>query len=323
MELILLDKHMYELAPAQLNIDFEIGDTDARNDFEIEDAGLDAHGIYIPGTEWGGLIEYESGTTDSDTLTLKGWTWRGLLTQYIIEPPSGNDYKVVSGEANSVIRELLAVHGLDGIFAASASDSGLTVGDYQFKRFATLLEGITEMLGTYGYRLQIRADRKGAGEAVNVTIEAVPSTVVENTGEFNEDQGIVLNFTDDRMGINHLICLGKGELQARERIDLYVQADGSIGEDICYTGSAERTAVYENTGAEGADLAKYGKERLNGIAGGKTLTMSVSGLDLEIGDIIVARHRRRGLSMTSPVNRKILRILDGTETIEYKVKGAV
>ena len=89
MDMILQDKDLKEIGPVSLDIDFEVGDISALNDFElITQSSLSAYAIYIPDTEWGGIIEYDEGTTDSESLTLKGWTWRGLLTRNTCHGPT-------------------------------------------------------------------------------------------------------------------------------------------------------------------------------------------------------------------------------------------
>ncbi len=70
-------------------VDIDLGDT---NDFEItldlDDWSKTSYGygclIYASGTEYGGIIEDMKVSTSENTIKLKGYTWRGLLTQKII-----------------------------------------------------------------------------------------------------------------------------------------------------------------------------------------------------------------------------------------------
>ena len=186
MEMILLDNDLKEIGPVSLDIDFEVGDISALNDFELTaQSSLDAYAIYIPDTEWGGIIEYDEGTTDSESLTLKGWTWRGLLSQEIIEPPAGSDYRIVSGELNAIIRDILS-EVLGGFFTVPDIDSGLTITSYQFKLYTTVLDGIMDMLSEYGYRLKIYAKKTEAGGKVQVYLEAVPAVKLD--GQYDSDR---------------------------------------------------------------------------------------------------------------------------------------
>lgn len=320
MEMILLDKKMKEIGPVNLEVDFEVGDISALNDFEISTQSLDAYGIYIPDTEWGGIIEYDEGTTDSENVTMKGWTWRGLLTQSIIEPPDGSDYRVVSGELNEIVRDILS-GVLGGFFVVPDVDTGKTITSYQFKLYTTVLEGLMDMLSGCGYRLKIYAKKLEAGGSVKVFCEAVKADTLE--GQYDEDTGLKLRFVRNRMGINHLICIGTGQLQERQRIDLYVQEDGAIGKTQYYTGFLERTAYYDYNNAESLEeLEKSGAEKLKELAGYRKLEInSVEGTELEVGDIVAGRHRSMGIVVEKPIIKKILRIEDGRTSIEYQVKG--
>lgn len=321
MEMILLDKDLKEIGPVSLDIDFEVGDISALNDFELTvPSAPDAYAIYIPDTEWGGIIEYDEGTTDSSSTTLKGWTWRGLLSQEIIEPPSGSDYKIVSGELNAIIRDILS-EVLGGFFTVPNVNTGKSITSHQFRLYTTVLEGLMDMLSDCGYRMNIYAKKTEAGGRVQVFCEAVPVTTVE--GQYDEDTGLGLRFVRSQMGINHLVCMGTGQLQNRQRVDLYVQENGSIGMAQYYTGLLERTAYYDYSNAESLEeLEESGKKRLKELAGYRKLEITdVEGQNLEIGDIVIGRHRTMGITVEKPVIKKILTIQGGKETIEYQVKG--
>lgn len=320
MELIALDQSLRELYPLDANVDFEIGDVDATNDFEISEAQSTESAVYIPGTEFGGLIEYEDGSSSTKSITMKGWSWRGLLTQWFIEPETGNDYKIVSGELHTVMRELLSPV-LGGFFNVPETDTGVAVDAYQFKLHCSVLEGLMDLLNEYGYRLKIWAERPAPGKAVAVYCEAVMIKQIEGT--YDEDTGLNLRFVNNRMGINHLICWGSGELKERQRIDLYIDADGNIGDTQYYTGFDERQGVFDYGNAESLeDLRENGAKHLKESASSKSLQIDeITDVDLGIGDIVVGRKNDMGIKIESPITRKILRISEGKESIEYKVKG--
>lgn len=296
---------------------------DSLNDFELPYTNLssEAYGIYIPGTEWGGVFEFLQTQTQNETAVIKGWNWRGLLTQDIIEPSEGSDYKVVTGEANTILRELLS-NVLGGFFHVPEVDSGLNIQAHQFKLHISYLEGLIDMLSEHGYRLKIYAKREKEGEPITAFCEAVPSSVAE--GEYNDDNGLNMTFTDNRMGINHLICYGKGELQERQRMDLYLQKDGTIGTEPHYIGFLERKAVYENSNAESLEaLEKDARKRFKEICSKKTLDFDADELETEmdIGDIVRGRHRASGIILEKPIVRKILKYTNDTKSLEYAVKG--
>ena len=128
--------------------------------------------IYIMGTEYGGIIGEILTDTTLDYVEAKGLSWRGRLAKKIIEPPVGSDYKTVSGELHTVMKELIEPE-FDGLFVVSQEDTGVTVSNYQFDRYCTLYDGIVKMLKSKGYRLQL-SFRREQNELGYLYIEAVP-----------------------------------------------------------------------------------------------------------------------------------------------------
>ena len=200
--------------------------------------------------------------------------------------------------------------------------SGITVSG-QFNRYTTFLDGMNKLLESSSARLQIQAVQGGTGETFRVEVSAVPITDYSAEIEYSQDNKIDLTIRDYRRGINHLICLGTGELTDRMVRHLYVQSDGSIGTVRYYTGLDERTAVYDYPNAEDEnELLESGKEQLQELASYQKLELSVSDeLDLAIGDIIAGRDRLTGLYLKKPIVNKVLKIKKGKETISYKVEG--
>lgn len=322
--LILFDENLAEIGQVDIDVDIEFGtSTDSANTFEINTATiqkLSPYGFYMAGTEIGGVFEYSFASTENDYQTLQGFSWRGLMSKSIIMPPSGSDYyTVTSTEANTVIAALLE-NVLGGFFTVSTEDSGLTIDSYQFPLYINTLDGIETMLESFGYRLHIWAEKSAVGEPVSVNVEAVESTQV--SGVYNVDNRIPMDFTVNNMGINHLVCGGSGELQNREIVDLYIDANGEVSQTQYYTGFSERIAFYDYEGAESTqDLIDNGTEALKEVASFKSMSMKApSDYDLNIGDTV------RGVfpdltEIISPIVNIIYKIENGLTTVEYKIKG--
>lgn len=283
--------------------------------------------IYIPGTEYGGIIGQVLTDTTLDYVELKGHSWRGRLAKKVIEPPAGQDYKKVSGELHTVMKELIEPafggnEGADSIFYVPDTDTGVAMSNYQFDRYCTLLDGITKMLKSKGYRLQI-AFRRNAGEPGKVFIEAVP--IVDYSSEIELSKDCQLNYTmeDIRDGVNHLVVTGKGELQDRNVLHLYVQKNGSIGKTQYYTGLDEIAEVYENTSTETDELEETSREKLQELMNKQTFKMDVAslGLDVNIGDIVGGRDYLTGMYMSKPVENITYAITNGVESKTYKLEG--
>lgn len=110
--------------------------------------------VYVPNTEFGGIIGNVLTSTALDYVELKGYTWRGRMDKKIIQPPNGQDYKRVSGELNTVLKALVEPE-FDGLYVVPTIDTGVSVSNYQFDRYCTLLDGLTKMLSSKGYRLDM------------------------------------------------------------------------------------------------------------------------------------------------------------------------
>ena len=318
-DIILFNEFFTELGPADFDIDFEIGDSEALNNFELTTNEQSIYGLYIPHTELGGVIEYTSQISMDNKITYRGWTWRGLLSQVIVTPPEGEDYKIVSGEANAILTEMLS-GVLGGFFHVPATDSGCNIDSYQFTLYTTLLDGLMDMLLTQNYRLNIHAEKDAPGGSVQVWVEAVPATIIE--GYFNEDSGLDMTYINNQMGINHLICMGSGELQERMRVDLYVAKNGRIVRTPYYTGFDERQQYYDFPNAQSEqELVRYGTQRLKEVKSSKRLEVSApTETALEVGDIVIGRLGTGSTASSAPIVRKILKITGTGDSVEYQTK---
>ena len=312
------------LSPKKIDVD--LGDS---RDFQAVFAAADwqddltyQNRIFIPGTEYGGIIGGIETDTEEETVTVSGYTWRGVLQNKVISPAAGQSYKVVSGELNAVVGALLLEQGISGLFVASNENTEISVTNYQFDRYCTLLAGVEKMLKSKGYRLEVVYVQQEQGASGYVRLSAVPAVDYSETIEYSQDSELHFTFTQTRNGVNHLVCLGKGELAEREVIHLYVQGDGSISTTTpYYTGLAEIAQTYENTSTE--DLQEDGTQKLQELMSRQTFKMSVDSLDfeVEIGDIIGGRDYITGMAMKKPIVNKIYTEENGTVKIAYKVEG--
>ena len=324
MEFIICNADKMELGrlPDPVSVDFDIGDT---NDVEITcERGLLSFGMYLicPGTEYGALIEEMDSWTNDTEEKWTGNAFRRFLQEFIIEPPAGQDYKIVSGDAHDVMWQVLN-GAFNGLFTVPEEASGIDVGTYQFDRYTDALSGFTKMLLRKNARINIEIKQGGSNEPFSIVLSAVPIRNLSSEIEYSQDSKIAINLKESRRGINHLICLGKGELKDRQVVHLYAQLDGSISQTRkYYTGLQERTAVYDYNNAESLeDLIEKGTEQLQDLMNTKSMGMTVQDVDLQIGDIIAGRNYETGLYMQKPVVQKIVKLEDSTVSIEYKVEG--
>ena len=277
--------------------------------------------MYVPGTEFGGEIGEALTSTTLDYVELKGYTWRGLLSHKVIEPPEGSDYMVVSGELHTVMGSLI-VPEFDGLFMVSYESTGIEVENYQFDRYCTLLDGLVKMLESVGYRLKLSHERV-KNWSNHVLVEAVP--IVDYSSQIELSKDCKLNYTmdDKRNGVNHLIVTGKGELQERNVFHLYVWPDGSIQTEQYYTGKDEIVQVYENTSTETDQLQSEAEEKLKELCNTKTFQMDVEklGLDVGIGDIVGGRDYLTGLYAAKPVKNITYSVTNDEVSKVYQLEG--
>lgn len=314
------------------NIDFEIGadEKDSINDFEIElkrwnwdgSIGYGAR-VFSPDTEYGGIVREISTDTSANIIRAKGDTWRGMMTKKIIQPSSGQDYAVVSGELNSVIKAKVEAE-FPRLFYGVETDTGVNVTNYQFDRYCTLHSGLTKMLKSVGYRLDIRYQEGDVGMPGYVRVRAVPINDLSSEYEFTNDNNMNFTTDDNRRGINHLICLGKGDLKDRIVVHLYADQNGEISQtQQHFTGSEEIAAIYDSNGSEKDDLIKNGIKELESKKSSMSYNMTMTKLEgnIDVGDIVGGRDYLTGISMKKPIGRKIWTISSGKEKVEYKLEG--
>jgi hypothetical protein len=330
MEFIVASPEMQELSALSMydKLDIDIG---KKNDFVLNisrtvagDLGIEKGGYFFsPGTEFGGIFDSSEVNTGDDDAVWSGILFRGMLEEDVIRPFPNQDYRVISGEANTVIRTILNENNALGtFFVVPDTDTGIAFQTYQFERYTTKLKGLSKMLATKGLRLSIHAETKDPGEPFAVYVEAVPVVDYSNELEYSQDSHFVIRIKDFCGGINHLICLGQGDLADRQRVDLYVQANGQIGVTKYYTGIHERTEVYDYSSAESLDdLISYGIEQLREIMNKRTLDMDIEeDFEAGIGDIVGGRDYESGIYLALPVTGKILRSDGSGSSIQVSVE---
>lgn len=291
------------------------------NDFEVTldvDHTLESGAfVYIEGTEYGGIVDGMKTSTDATTITHMGRTWHGVLNSKIIEPEIGEDHLIVTGEANFVLADLIDRLGLGDLFTVSDKATGITIKGYRFKRYVPGYEGIKAMLAEQEAKLII------AWENRSVKLSAAP--IVDYSLDPVDDDSAILSVEKYDKKVNHLICLGRGELAERTVIHLYVDQFGRIGDSQYYTGIEEVTDTYDLSNAEDAEtLRSKGIEQLKKLRNNDKAEISVSESveqSYDIGDIVGASEMKSGVSVAAPVSQKIVRIKNGVISTEYQTGG--
>jgi hypothetical protein len=300
------------------SIDLELGgDNDFEAQMNVRNHCMSSGCIwYIKDEEYGGIVDNVKVDTEKSKVYYSGRSWRGILEKKVIRPDTGKDYLVVSGDANDILALLIRRCDLVDLFAVPGTSSGIQISNYQFPRYVDAYSGIVKMLSSVGAKLKIVYNDKDSC----VNISAVQIEDLSKKYEYSDDYGMKIIIEKKTGGVNHLICLGAGELAARTVIDLYVDKTGEITEKQSYFGEYEIAETYDYGNSESvAELKEKGIEHLKELKSSDSVSASFSKLDVDIGDIVGGRNRATGILLKEQVTQEIVKIKNGIETITYKV----
>lgn len=225
MDLIYTDKNRKDISVLS-DYEFDEAFGKSENNFSLK-ISLSEHCmepgcvIYAENTEYGGIIDTLNPNTKDSTLTYKGRTWHGILNSKVLEPDAGEDYLILSGEANSVLKEIITRLKLNDVFSVSEEDSGIEIINYQCSRYPCAYDEIRKMLYEFMGKLTINCQMK------TVLLSVSPLYDYSADEEWDANQ---LDFTIEKNyhPVNHLICLGSGDLKDRHVIHLFTDENGGI-----------------------------------------------------------------------------------------------
>ena len=273
--------------------------------------------LYVEGTEYGGLIDGSVISVSENTIKYTGRTWRGCLSQWVIEPPSGQDYKTVSGNLATIIR------GLPKGDYITVADTTYTTGSYNFQRYVTTFEGVAQLLEHVNPSLctSIAFESSGSsGSAVmSIGLARDLTSLIEVSQDYSDH--IALNITRDGNTPRHLICLGQGDLKDRQVIHLYADSDWNVSQTAI--AGAYPVETYDFSGSDNllADgLAHYAEL----IENHEQIEVEIHDLDVKLADIIAAKDISTGETVTAEIVSIIWRVENygayQEESFEYQTK---
>lgn len=317
MDLIVTDATGKPVAShASYTLDLAFGSGENDFDLQVEDAALKAGSrIMIDGTEYGGIIDDTDVDVDGglSTVTWHGRDWHGVLASKIIEPDRNNDYLTLSGTIPVIMRTLVSRAGLQGLFTVTDESAGHKT-TCQFDRYVDLYSGLVKMLRASGLKLRLRND----GD--KVAMSAMP---VRTIGDSIDSDLIDFTAKQAAHPINHLICLGKGELKDRTVIHWYADANGTFSHTQTLKGLDERTATYELSNAEADELEDKGRQKFQELRNTSTIDVDIpDGIDADVGDLVTGRDNNTGLVVTAEISKKIVKVSGGVLTVTYESGGA-
>ena len=220
------------------NYSFDLSFGEDENNFElrcpIEGTRLTENQlVYISGTEYGGIIDAIEVDTANLIMIYTGRTWHGILESKVIYPPKGTDYIYLQGDANDVLQYLLElmniIPGDENTLYVSPEHSFMSVADTD--SYIDIDMKVTSKSGNYAHGYTFIRDMLYAANAKLKIVDGVLSAVglidysndddfIEGTDQFKAKR----NYNS----LNHLHCMGRGNLANRYTIDLYLDENGGL-----------------------------------------------------------------------------------------------
>jgi hypothetical protein len=273
--------------------------------------------VYVEGTEYGGEIEGSVINIADNTIKYTGRTWRGCLDQWIIEPPTGQDYLVVSGNLADSLRLLPMGEYIN------VMDTSYSGGTYQFERYIKSFAGALGLVTAAQSNLRLAIEWESDGYSGKANLSVVETrdltSIVEVSQDYNDK--IQLTITRDGNTPKELICLGQGELHAQQVIKLYADDDWNIS--TTPIAGAHPIEVYDASSSENLldDGRKYFLELIHNH---EQIEVTIDDLDIRLSDIIGAKDVLTGEYVSAEITSIIWRCQNfgeyQTEDYEYKTK---
>lgn len=264
--------------------------------------------IYVDGTEYGGIVDdVGADTTGRYHLALyRGRTWSGILENRVLEPNPGTTHLAVSGEANAAVKALVDRMGLADLFDVAATDSGFAC-DARL-RYATGCSGMRAALASAkrsnGSPAPLGAKLAMRWTGRKVVLSATPA--VDRSGREAEAGRTAVRLVKAGRPVNHLVCLGSGEMEERFVAHVFADAERNVSREQTLFGLDERAELYDYGSVESdEELVERGIERLRGLQDADVCdVVDPAAGDYGIGDVIGGREGRMGLFVAAPVVSK-------------------
>lgn len=327
MDLIIADKNGHQILQ-MLSVEFDCELNDGDRDFDLY---LDIHNFdsritfgcqfFIPDTEIGGIIGRRSADSSLDTVSLTGYTWRGLLQKKIVLPPSGEAYYVCNGDLHAVARDLVN-NRFGGIIQVPEEDCGVSVTDFQLDRFCTVLDALDAVFSSVNYKINLSYQVGEPNDVGKVILTAVPIVDFTNEIEISGNDQLSYISEDIKNGVNHLVIGNEDPDTSQTTLDLYVQPDGKIGTKQYYFGIDEIEEFYSSGSSAASEVKDKAKEYLLGVANSTDLDLSILDLrlDAKIGDIIGGYDYLSGQEIKQKITNIVYQYKNDELKKEYKTQ---
>lgn len=295
------------------------------NDFEIKlspASGIPQNKtiVYCDGTDIGGIVRGAE-SDGKGSLKITGRTWTGELDAHTLMPPSGQAYFRVSGDLNECIRKLFSQLGVTWLFSVPNQKAGIQV-NHTFKgsqdaaqqdtgRYMGGWAALWQMLLACNAKVSMRWDPF----IKRVIVSGSRRSDCTDNEELAASKAIVS--VKRTMPVNHLICLGKGDMTARTVVHIYADKNGTISTKQTLFGRDEISDVYDNSSAEdAAKLRSDGTAKLKELIADaqEVSVVAKDNVELDVGDLVGGTDVTTGVSAQAIISKKVV-TLDGRSAV--------
>ena len=283
------------------SLDMEIGGKEdfelkvpISNYFRIESGSF----IYVQNSDIFGRIEGIKVATKDHTITYSGRTIRGILDTKVIQPEAGQDYRIVSGTLEDILNSLVSEFAMSDLIEFK-DEVGKTLTSYQIDRYVTMLDFIDKVLKDFAMCMEF-------DYADKMIVHIVQQVDYVDQAEFGVNVNVNFTIEQQNFLVNHLICLGKGELKNRQVVHLYRDDKGNVSHDYPSVESTEK-------------LIMDGTKKLQDQTYQSIKVSLPESMIANVGDIVGGTEEITGVKVRAPITQKIIKLTDGDLLISYKV----
>lgn len=306
--------------------DFAYGNSE--NDFSIDTTGDSIPEVgammYAEGSDVGGIVTGYSSDAAMGTFSVVGDTWTGVLDRRVVGPDSGSDYLTLSGDVRDIVAALVSRAGLTGLFRVAEGRTGITASHTFTGSTSSEQQDAGRYMGTWSAIWQVCVDHgckcRFAWSDVERRVIVTVARLADYTDDEAQSAGLATVGVSIRKPTNHLVCLGKGDLKAREVLHLYADRSGNVSTSQTIKGVDEIAEVYDDSSAEGDKLRTDGTKKLRELwqdSQEVTVKSGTTSADFDLGDVIGGTDPWSGLTARAIVTKKVASFKQGTLTYTY------
>lgn len=306
--------------------DFAYGNSE--NDFSVDTTGDSIPEVgammYAEGSDVGGIVTGYSSDAAMGTFSVVGDTWTGVLDRRVVGPDSGSDYLALSGDVRDIVAALVSRAGLTGLFRVAEGRTGITASHTFTGSTSSEQQDAGRYMGAWTAIWQVCVDHgckcRFAWSDVERRVVVTVARLADYTDDEAQSAGLATVGVSIRRPTNHLVCLGKGDLKAREVLHLYADRSGNVSTSQSIKGVDEIAEVYDDSSAEGDKLRTDGTKKLRELWQASqevTVKSGTTSADFDLGDVIGGTDPWSGLTARAVVTKKVASFKQGTLTYTY------